>query len=61
MEKVLRLTTLHQRGNDFAYWRTRTPQQRLDAVETLRLQYQRLKHVEPGLQRVCRLVERPPR
>ena len=61
MKKVLAIRSLHERCDDYAYWQGRTPQERLDAIEILRGQYLRMRYVEPGLQRICRLVERAPR
>jgi hypothetical protein len=61
MEKVIRFRSLHDPSDDLAYWLTRTPQERLDAIEILRSQYIKWKNVEPGLQRVCRITERAPR
>lgn len=58
MEKVLKITTLKDNSTDFAYWSTRSMQERLEAIEILRQQYFKLKKdVQPGLQRVCRIVK----
>jgi len=61
MEKVVRIRSLHDPNDDLAYWLSRTPQERLDAIEILRSQYIKWKNVEPRLQRVCRVTERAPR
>lgn len=48
-----------ERADELAYWLHRTPAQRLEAVDDLRRQWLAMNpHVEQGLQRVCRLVER---
>lgn len=56
MEKVVRIVNLHSQPTDFSYWQTKTPQERLAALEVLRQQYIQFKNVQPGLQRVCRIV-----
>jgi hypothetical protein len=44
------------------YWRTKTPEERLEALEFLRQQYIQL-HFEtpPTFQYVCRIIKRKPR
>ena len=45
--------------NDFLYWQNKSAQERIDAIEILRLQYiQMNKYVQPGLQRVYRIIKR---
>ncbi|NGZ45151.1 hypothetical protein EWU23_11760 [Cytophagaceae bacterium 50C-KIRBA] len=57
MEKVLKITTLKEHKSDFAYWSTKSFNERLDTIEILRQQYFSLKKdVQPRLQRVCRIV-----
>ncbi len=57
MEKVLRITSLKEKNSDFAYWSTKSFQERLEAIEILRQQYFSLKKdVQPRLQRVCRVI-----
>ena len=56
MEKVVRIIGLHDHQSDLIYWLSKTPQERLAAIEILRLQYVRLKRIQPRLQRVCRIV-----
>ena len=57
MEKVVRIVSLYDDQSDLNYWLSKTPQERLAAIETLRLQYVRLKRIQPRLQRVCRIVK----
>lgn len=59
MEKVVRKIGLREQQSDFAYWQTKSPEERLAAIEILRNQYIRftLKDAEPRLQRVCRVVK----
>ncbi|MCC5941503.1 MAG: hypothetical protein JJU37_08165 [Balneolaceae bacterium] len=42
------------------YWRNKTPQERLLALEKLRHQYMKLKGInaEQGVQRVCKIIKR---
>lgn len=61
MEKIARWVDIHERPRSAEYWRTRSLQERFAAIEELRLHYIKLKNVEPGFQRVCRVVERTPR
>lgn len=57
MEKVLKITSIKDNSSDFAYWSTKSFNERLDAIEILRQQYFRFKKdVQPRLQRVCRIV-----
>lgn len=57
MDKALKIVNMKDRQTDFAYWITKTPQERLAAIEFLRAQYiQFKKDVEPRLQRVCRII-----
>ncbi len=57
--KVVTKVKLGQRKSDAAYWRTRTPQERLEVAEEIRREYHRWRYgVEPGFQRVYRIVRR---
>lgn len=59
MEKVVAHVPLHGRQRDTEYWLTRSPQERLDAVEMLRQEWLAGQpDVVQGLQRVCRTVKR---
>ena len=59
MEKVVKIYPLHDRSTDYEYWQTKSPQERLDAIEFLRLQYINFTFdVKPGFQRVCSIVDR---
>ena len=57
MEKVVKIIGLHDDQSDLAYWLSKTPQERLAAIEILRQQYVQLKHIQPRFQRVCRIVK----
>lgn len=57
MEKVLKIGHLKDRQSDFTYWQTKTPIERLNAIEFLRQQYIKFqKNAQPGFQRVCRII-----
>jgi len=59
MEKVVARHPLHQQPRDTEYWLSRTPSQRLDAVEILRLAWlESHSDAVQGLQRVCRVTKR---
>ena len=61
-KSAARITTLHQITHDREYWMSRSPEERLQAVEFLRQQYIQAQYdSEPRLQRVYRLVKRTPR
>lgn len=58
MDKAVKIINLKTRQSDFSYWKTKTPQERLDAIEMLRLQYMKFnKNVQPRLQRVCKIIK----
>jgi len=49
----------NERQNDYAYWLSKSPVERLAALELLRQQFIRFrKDVQPRLQRVWRIVKR---
>lgn len=57
MEKVVKISSLKDPQNDFVYWSTKSYTDRLNAIETLRLQFSSInKDVQPRLQRVCRVT-----
>jgi hypothetical protein len=59
MEKFLRITTVKDQQNDFAYWQTRSDAERIAAIEILRQHYFSLnKDAQPRLQRVCRIINK---
>ena len=59
MEKVLRVVNKNKAGNDFAYWKTKSFQDRINAIEILRLQFIQLqKDVQQRLQRIYTIVNR---
>jgi hypothetical protein len=61
MEKVIKKTSTREKQSDLDYWLTKTPQERLDALEFLRQQYINFnKNVQPRLQRVCTITNQKP-
>lgn len=57
--KTYRKVKLGQEGSDFAFWQSRTPQERLEALESIRREYHRWKYgAEPRFQRVYRVTKR---
>ena len=59
MEKVIKITNKDKQENDLKYWLSKTPAERLQALEELRNQYLRtLPEDERRLKRVIRVVKR---
>ncbi|HAD33256.1 MAG TPA: hypothetical protein DCF44_01955 [Chitinophagaceae bacterium] len=58
MEKVVKIINLKEKQSDFSYWQTKSPKERLEAIEMLRSQFMKFKKdVQPRLQRVCRIIK----
>lgn len=61
MEKVIKKTSTREKQSDLEYWLTKTPQERLNALEFLRQQYINFnQNVQPRLQRVCTITKQKP-
>lgn len=58
MEKILKIVKLKDTKSDFDYWKGKSYNERLEALEFLRQQYIEHHNVQPRLQRVCRIVKR---
>ena len=57
MERSLKIVQLKDKSTDFSYWMSRSEIERLQAIETLRLQYINYKKdVQSRLQRVYRVI-----
>ncbi len=53
------IRNLHDPDTDREYWRTKTPQERLQALEELRRQWMEMHpDVERRFQRVCTIIKR---
>ena len=58
MEKVVTITK-HNKQNDFAYWKNKSIEERLNAIEFLRQQFSDYENqLSKGLQRVCRVIRK---
>jgi hypothetical protein len=56
---VYRKVHLGEEGTDFAYWQSRPPIERLEALEDIREEYHLWKYgQEPRLQRVLTIIKR---
>jgi hypothetical protein len=56
-KSTIRKVKTSEQGTDFAYWQSRTPQERLQALEAIRREYHRGQFGnEPRFQRVLRIV-----
>ena len=62
MDNVIRIVDMKDDRGDLDYWLSKSPAERIEAIEILREQYVRFKgDVQQGLQRVCRVIEQPRR
>ena len=66
MEKYVKkyhLKDPQQYEDEREYWRSKTPEERLMALEELRRQYMKLKGIdaEQRVQRVCKIIKRSER
>ena len=63
MEKHLRIKSIKDSDNDLEYWKSRSEQDRINAIEILREQYFLLQHnnsgedAKPRFQRVYRVTQ----
>ena len=58
MEKVVTIRSLKEQRTDYAYWLTKTPAERIAAIELLRQHYLSFfKDAPQRLQRVYRIVD----
>lgn len=58
MEKVFKVVKKEEAGFDAEYWSSKSSRERLEAVETLRQQYQKDAATESKFQRVYRIIKR---
>jgi hypothetical protein len=59
VEKVLLVVNKKEVQNDYLFWKQKSAQERINAIEILRLQFiQMQKDVQPGFQRVYRITKR---
>jgi hypothetical protein len=59
IKKTVRRYRIDQEPNDYSYWITKTPQERIDALETIRSEYHawRYSDAEQRFHRVYRIVK----
>ncbi len=58
MERTMRIVSLKDPTTDKAFWRGRTPADRLEALEYLRQHYMGPAHAQQRLQRICRIAQK---
>ncbi len=61
LDRTALMLTSHADNSDDAYWQSRTPQERIEAVEMLRRLNYGLDATSSRLQRLLEVVERPRR
>ncbi len=59
IKPIVRKIKKSEERSDFAYWQTRTPEERLDALEEIRKEYNGWKYgSKQRFQRVYRIIKR---
>jgi hypothetical protein len=59
MTKIIKKYKLNEQPNDFLYWQSKSYEERLDALEQIRKEYNSWRYnAEQGVQRVYRIVKR---
>lgn len=63
MKKIIKkyhLKDTQQYEDEREYWRSKKPEERLEALDQLRKQYMKLKGIDAdrGVQRVCKIIKR---
>lgn len=57
--RVMKKYQINEQPNDFSFWQSKSYEERLDALEQIRKEYNSWKYnAEQGLQRVYRIVKR---
>jgi len=57
--KVIKKIKFNEQPNDFVYWQSRSYEERLEALEQIRKEYNSWRYnAEQGFQRVYRIVKR---
>jgi hypothetical protein len=58
ISKVIKKFKIDEQPNDFVFWQSKTYEERLDALEQIRKEYNSWRyHAEQGFQRVYRIVK----
>lgn len=59
ISKVVKKFKIDEQPNDFVYWQSKSYEERLNALEQIREEYNQWRYnAEQGFQRVCRIVKR---
>ncbi len=59
ISRVLHKYKIHEQPKDYLFWRTKSYEERLDALEQIRNEYNSWGyHAEQGLQRVYKITKR---
>ena len=59
IHKVIKKYKINEQPNDFSFWQSKSYEERLDALEQIRKEYNLWRYdAEQGLQRVCRVIKR---
>jgi hypothetical protein len=59
ISKVVKKFKINEQPNDFSYWQSKSYEERLNALEQIREEYNQWRYdAEQGFQRVCRIVKR---
>ena len=59
ISKVVKKYKIYDQPNDFLFWQSKSYEERLDALEQIRKEYNLWRYnAEQGLQRVYRIVKR---
>jgi hypothetical protein len=59
ISKVVKKFNIDEQPNDFLYWQSKSYEERLNALEQIRAEYNQWRYnAEQGFQRVCRIVKR---
>ena len=59
ISKVIKKYNINEQPNDFSFWQSKSFEERLDALEQIRKEYNLWRYdADQGLQRVCRVVKR---
>jgi hypothetical protein len=59
ISKVIKKYKLNEQPNDFLFWQSKSYEERLDALEQIRREYNSWRYnAEQGFQRVYRIVKR---
>ena len=59
ISKIVKKYKINEQPNDFSYWQSKSYEERLNALEKIREEYNQWRYdAEQGFQRVCRIVKR---